>query len=108
MTATVFLTSHDADDIERVAQRVVVINHGRVVLDDQVSEMRRQYLGSKVLNVRFHNLTPEIILPGVTTLDKSEYALKLEVNTRITPIEAVMSQILHAGSVADIAIEDPP
>ncbi|MBD0303260.1 MAG: ATP-binding cassette domain-containing protein, partial [Tolypothrix sp. T3-bin4] len=28
---TVFLTSHDAGDIERVAQRVVVINHGRVV-----------------------------------------------------------------------------
>lgn len=33
---------------------------------------------------------------------------QLEVNTRITPIEAVMSHILQAGSVADIAIEDPP
>ncbi|NMG08143.1 ABC transporter [Brasilonema sp. UFV-L1] len=105
---TIFLTSHDAGDIERVAQRVVVINHGRVVLDDKVSAMRRQYLGSKILSVRFHNSTPEITLPGVTLLKKSEYALKLEVNTRITPIEAVMNHILQAGSVADIAIEDPP
>lgn len=105
---TVFLTSHDTGDIERVAQRVVVINHGRVVLDDEVTAMRRQYLESKILSVRFHNSIPEITIPGVTFIQKSEYTLKLEVNTRITPIEAVMNQILQAGSVADIAIEDPP
>ncbi|MBD2514739.1 ATP-binding cassette domain-containing protein [Nostoc sp. FACHB-973] len=105
---TVFLTSHDAGDIERVAQRVVVINQGRVVLDDKISAMRRDYLGSKILSVRFHDAAPQILLAGVTELKKTEYALKLEVNTRITPIEAVMSHILQAGSVADIAIEDPP
>jgi ABC-2 type transport system ATP-binding protein len=105
---TVFLTSHDAGDIERVAQRVIVINHGKVVLDDKVSAMRRQYLGSKILSVKFHNSAPQINLPGVTQLKKNEYALKLEVNTSMAPIEAVMSHILQAGSVADIAIEDPP
>ncbi|MFN6482669.1 MULTISPECIES: ATP-binding cassette domain-containing protein [unclassified Nostoc] len=105
---TVFLTSHDAGDIEQVAQRVVVINHGRVVLDDKVSAMRRQYLGSKILSVKFHTSPAQISLPGVTQLKAGEYGLKLEVNTRITPIETVMTKILQAGSVADIAIEDPP
>ncbi|MEH1821012.1 MAG: ATP-binding cassette domain-containing protein [Nostoc sp.] len=105
---TVFLTSHDAGDIEQVAQRVVVINHGRVVLDDKVSAMRRQYLGSKIISVKFHTSPAQISLPGVTQLKAGEYGLKLEVNTSITPIETVMTQILQAGSVADIAIEDPP
>src|SRR5258707_1615190 len=31
---TVFLTSHDAGDIQRVARRVIVINHGRIVFED--------------------------------------------------------------------------
>lgn len=105
---TVFLTSHDAGDIERVARRVIVINHGRVVLDDKVSSMRRTYLGSKVLSVKFHEPHAGIELPGVTTLKATEYALKLEVDTHVTPIERVMVEILRAGSVADIAIEDPP
>ena len=105
---TVFLTSHDAGDVERVARRVVVINHGRVVLDDKVSALRRQYLGSKVLSVKFHEPPAAIMLPGVTTLKASEYALKLEVDTRITPIERVMTELLRAAPVADIAIEDPP
>ena len=61
---TVFLTSHDAGDVERVARRVVVINHGRVVLDDKVSAMRRAYLGAKVLSVRFHAPPSPIDLPG--------------------------------------------
>lgn len=105
---TVFLTSHDAGDIERVARRVIVINHGRVVLDDKVSAMRRQYLGSKVLSVKFHAPPAGIALPGVITLKAADYALKLEVDTRVTPIERVMNEVLRAGPVADIAIEDPP
>jgi len=36
---TVFLTSHDTGDIESVADRVIVINHGRVVLDDSLSSV---------------------------------------------------------------------
>jgi ABC-2 type transport system ATP-binding protein len=38
----------------------------------------------------------------------AEYALKLAVDTSVTDIERVMTEVLHAGPVADIAIEDPP
>ncbi|HWQ11430.1 MAG TPA: ATP-binding cassette domain-containing protein [Roseiflexaceae bacterium] len=105
---TVFLTSHDAGDVERVTRRVIVINHGRVVFDDKVSALRRQYLGAKVLSVKFHEPPAPLALPGVTTLKATEYALKLEVDTRVAPIEQVMAAVLRAGAVADIAIEDPP
>src|SRR5687767_4108023 len=43
----VLLTSHDAGDIERLCKRVIVINHGTVMLDDRVSTMRRRYLRRK-------------------------------------------------------------
>src|SRR5579871_4244594 len=53
---TVFLTSHDVSDIEQVARRVIVINHGRLIYDDRVSRMRRTLLGTKVLDVRFEQM----------------------------------------------------
>lgn len=31
---TVFLTSHDIGDIEKLCRRVVIINHGKMVLDE--------------------------------------------------------------------------
>jgi ABC-2 type transport system ATP-binding protein len=105
---TVFLTSHDAGDIEHVARRVIVINHGRIVLDDAVSSLRRQYLSAKILDVRFAESPVAFELAGVRELKRDGYALKLEVDTTRTSIEAVMIAVLRAGSVADISIEDPP
>src|SRR5256885_2256289 len=50
---TILLPSHDVSDIEQVARRVIVINHGRLIYDDTVSRMRRTLLGTKVVDVRF-------------------------------------------------------
>jgi ABC-2 type transport system ATP-binding protein len=105
---TVFLTSHDAGDIESVARRVVVINHGRVVIDDKVSTVRRRYLGEKVVSAKFHAQPADFEIDGVTVTKRSGYAVRLLVDTQRTSIEAVAAAILQAGSVADITIEDPP
>lgn len=40
LSTTIVLTSHDAADIEHVAQRVIVINHGRVMFDGTQAELR--------------------------------------------------------------------
>ncbi|MBI4533227.1 MAG: ATP-binding cassette domain-containing protein [Candidatus Melainabacteria bacterium] len=105
---TVFLTSHDAGDIESVSQRVIVVNHGQIVLDDEVAKLRSQYFGSKVLNVKFHHIPGLVELPGVTIIKAAGYTLELEVDTQVMPVEKVMTEILKIGSVADISIEDPP
>jgi ABC-2 type transport system ATP-binding protein len=60
---TVLITSHDAGDIEHVAERVLVVNHGQIVLDDKLSKMRRDYLGTKILSARFHGEYSSIDLP---------------------------------------------
>ncbi len=105
---TIFLTSHDTGDIEGVARRVIIINHGGVVFDDKVSILRRRYLGSKVLSVKFHDLPQLVVMPGVTVIKASDHALTIEVNTAMVAIDQVVDRVLKSGSVADITIEDPP
>lgn len=105
---TVFLTSHDAGDIETVAKRVVIINHGKLVLDDKVSTVKRHYLGSKVLRVKFRGEPSAIDMPGVEVVKSSYHAMRLQVDTTKVEIDEVMKEILHAAPVADITIENPP
>src|SRR5262249_32710589 len=105
---TILLTSHDAGDIEAVCDRVVVVNHGRVVLDGLVNDVRREYLGAKVIHVVFHDKAREINLPGVKILKSEGHSLSLECDDRRTPIQEVITAVMSAGSVADITIEDPP
>lgn len=105
---TIFLTSHDAGDIESVSKRAIVINHGSVVFDDKVSTLRRRYLGAKVLSLKFHELPQSFSMPGVNVVKANGYALKLEVDTNLIEIEQVIQRLLKSGPVADITIEDPP
>jgi ABC-2 type transport system ATP-binding protein len=105
---TVLITSHDAGDIEHVAERVLVVNHGQIVLDDKLSKMRRDYLGTKILSARFHGEYSSIDLPGINILKTGNYAMKLEVDTSLITIEKVVKAVLELGTIADISIEDPP
>lgn len=105
---TIFLTSHDAGDIESVSDRVVVVNHGRIVLDDSVESVRSKFLSKKILNVLFHQSPSQFQMPGVRTLSRSKYGLNLEIDNALIGIEQVMQNVMTLGAVADITIEDPP
>jgi ABC-2 type transport system ATP-binding protein len=37
---TIFLTSHDAGDVEVLCKRAMVINHGEVIYDGRVSALK--------------------------------------------------------------------
>src|SRR5256885_1097272 len=38
---TVVLTSHDTGDIEKICERAIVIDHGRLIMDSSLAELRR-------------------------------------------------------------------
>ena len=103
---TIFLTSHDVADIEHVAQRAIVINHGSVIYDDQVASMRRVLLARKVVEV---GLTGAITAPaGVDVVEQTSSSLRLTVDTTTTSIAVVLDELLRTGNVADISVVDPP
>jgi ABC-2 type transport system ATP-binding protein len=105
---TIFLTSHDAGDVEELCKRVIVINHGIVVLDTSVSHLKRNYLKSKVIDLKLESQIDGFQMDGVRVVKKSGYGMKLEVDTEAVPIEEVISQIMRFSKVADITISDPP
>ncbi len=106
---TVFLTSHDAGDIEHLAKRVVIINHGQIILDDRVSALRRDYMKGREIDLKLADaFDGQISLAGVTVLKAKGYGVKLSVDTAITPIDVVVSELLRAYRVQDITIENPP
>ncbi|MFQ5401611.1 MAG: ATP-binding cassette domain-containing protein [Anaerolineae bacterium] len=107
---TIFLTSHDAGDIESLCKRVIIINHGRLIYDDRTSALKRQHLTRKRIDVRFSQRLngDELTIPGVTILKQGAYGLKLEFDSRQTPVEQVVQQVMAIKPTQDINISDPP
>jgi len=107
---TIFLTSHDAGDIESLCQRVIVINHGQVIFDDAVKVLKRHYLRRKVIEVRFGEPVNGELgdMPGVEVLKQGRYGLKLQLDTRQRPVDVVIQDLMNGHSVVDINVMDPP
>ncbi len=106
---TVFLTSHDAGDIEHLCRRVVIINRGQVILDGSVGALKREYMPERQIDLKLGApFAGELNLPGVRVLKATAYGLKLAVDTRLSPIEATVSRLLRTYPVQDIAITMPP
>ena len=40
---TIFLTSHDVGDIEKLCRRIIIVNDGQIVLDDSVEHLKSRY-----------------------------------------------------------------
>jgi len=105
---TVFLTSHDVADIEHVADRVVVINHGTIIYDDQVGRMRRSLLQTKLLEVRFEEAPGALEMDGVHVTSESDTVYGLVVDTRRLSVREVLDELLDNHAIADISVVDPP
>jgi ABC-2 type transport system ATP-binding protein len=107
----VLLTSHDAGDLEALCKRVIIINHGQIVYQDKVSALKRRFLTSKLIEVRYaEQVETDFHIEGTETLKvaKERYGVKLRFDTRQTPAEAVLARLTAAGQVVDITISDPP
>jgi ABC-2 type transport system ATP-binding protein len=105
---TIFLTSHDVADIEHVAQRAIVINHGVVIFDSEVAAMRRTLLATKLVEVTVAEPTTPVALSGVVVAEHSDTAMRLVVDTTTRPIRDVLDLLLTNTSVSDITVTDPP
>ncbi len=105
---TILLTSHDVSDIEQVARRVIVINHGRLIYDDRVSQMRRALLGTKMVDVRFEDPPATVEIDGARLVKLTGAGAKLVVDTDQRPIRAVLDDLLDRYQVVDISVSDPP
>ncbi|HWI51788.1 MAG TPA: AAA family ATPase, partial [Symbiobacteriaceae bacterium] len=106
---TVFLTSHDAGDIEQLCRRVVIINHGQIILDDSVNALRRDFMKTREIDLKLSApFDGGLQLPGVSVIKAKGYGVKIGVDTALTPIDVVVGEILRAYQVQDITIQNPP
>ena len=104
---TIFLTSHDVGDIEKLCKRVIIINDGKMVLDDSMENLKYHYLNKKIIEVKMKekvNLDDE---EGITILKDKGYNLKIEVDlTKKTISDAI--KLLNTDNIVDINISNTP
>jgi len=112
LATTILLTSHDVADVEQVAQRVIIVNHGRLIYDDQLAAMQQQLLTSKTIVLHLAEPASGIGLaalatPEVTLRRDTDHQITAVVDTSTVDIETVLLPLLRHLSVRDFTVSDP-
>ena len=104
---TIFLTSHDVGDIEKLCKRVIIINDGKIVLDDSMENLKYHYLNKKIIDAKMKekiNLDDE---DGITILKDKGYNLKIEVDLNKKFVSDAL-KLLNTDNLVDINITNTP
>lgn len=104
---TIFLTSHDAGDVEALAQRTIVINHGKVLFDDTTEKFKADYIKSKTVELVTNTPAENFIFPGVTIIEKTEGTLRVELGINVS-VQEFLAYAVKTFDIADINVYDPP
>lgn len=104
---TIFLTSHDAGDIEQLCKRAIIINHGEVVLNESLKALKHNFLNKKIIDIKYCDA---VVMEnsGLNILKHKGSAVKLQVDTSTEDIDRVLSELVKYGRVNDITISEPP
>ncbi|MCB1558917.1 MAG: ATP-binding cassette domain-containing protein [Alphaproteobacteria bacterium] len=105
---TVLLTSHDTGDMERVCDRVIVIDHGQLVTDKPVRELRSGYIREKIITLAMKEEAISLTMNGVRLIEAVPHQLRVSVDTSQISVEAVLQAAMKLSSLQDITVEDPP
>ena len=104
---TVFLTSHDVGDIEKLCKRIIIVNDGQIVLDDSMEHLKYHYLNKKIVEAKMHEEAALPPIEGITVLKEKSGYIKLEVDTAVIRINDALRRI-NADHVEDINISNIP
>ncbi|MEU1187385.1 ATP-binding cassette domain-containing protein [Streptomyces sp. NPDC005859] len=105
---TVLLTTHDMTEVERLAERVVLINHGRLVLDGTLDEIRRTFGSTWQVRATLADPHAEVVaLPGIAVLRHEGSRVVFGPDASGAPtVHQALKAVIERYEVTDIALDE--
>mgnify|MGYP000885093148 CR=1 FL=1 len=106
---TFILTTHDLGDIEQLAKRVIVINHGDLIFDNTIEALRNHLGTKKLVSVSTQNPLPKFDVPGVLVKNKlSDYNAELELDVNTMGLNQFIDYINKNSTINDLTLQELP
>lgn len=104
---TIFLTSHDVGDIEKLCKRVIIVNKGKIILDDTMNNLKYHYLNKKIIEVKLNEKVDLKNEEGIYVVKDKGYNLKIEIDCTKKKIADVIN-LIDTEKILDINISNIP
>ena len=103
---TIFLTSHDTEDIQSICERCVIINHGKIIIDTTTKELTTSYIKKKNIMITPETKFEEFpeLSKGVEYIEKTKDKIIVKVDTEIIGAQKVLQELTKKFNIDDVDI----
>ncbi|MTK06737.1 MAG: ATP-binding cassette domain-containing protein [Hungatella sp.] len=105
---TVVVTSHDMDDLEEMAQRIILINKGRIAFDGDFDELRNVMGGFYRIVLTTAKEELPLSIPGMRLLKTESGVHEYEFDRNVLGIHKVMGLLSEFPQILDMEIKKAP
>jgi ABC-2 type transport system ATP-binding protein len=104
---TILLTTHDLSDVEKLCDRVMIIDHGKLLFDGALLDLRERFGGKRRLIVDFAEIYNDFSVAGamVTTQDGTRVTFEFE-RSEVTASELI-SRLSQTYRIQDLEVREP-
>jgi ABC-2 type transport system ATP-binding protein len=104
---TLFLTSHDAGDIEALCDRTIIVNHGKIMIDEPTDALRQRYFTVKHLRCQLAEPVKQINLPFAHDVQKQGTDLSFSIDTTKHDVNTSIQELLSKYQIVDLDVANP-
>jgi ABC-2 type transport system ATP-binding protein len=105
--ATVLLTSHYMVDVTALCRRVIVIDHGRLLYDGDLSALVKRISPDKLVTLKLSRAVARADVERFgEVLEQTEAVTRLRVSS--DRLREAVAGAIAALPIADLTVEDPP
>ena len=105
---TFIVTTHDMSDIEDLCNRVTVVNHGTVVFDDAIEQMKSFFSERKIIDIRLSRPIEERTLAQYQVNSFNGITASLELDLTKSNLQSEIAEIFRLFPVHDINVNNIP
>jgi len=106
--ATILLTSHYMADVTALCERIIIIHHGQLKYDGQLSELSRRIAPFKMIGIDLANNQIASLAAYGTPMPNPEGDGKQLIQVPAAQVAAITARLLAELPVQDLTVEDPP
>ena len=104
---TVILTTHDLNDVEKVCQRLIIIDSGKIIYDGGIDALKKDYGKTRMLIVDLAQTYPDIQLEGVDLTRRDGNRIWLAFDRDTVSASEVITQLTERYEIQDLTISEP-
>ena len=102
---TIILTTHDMNDIEAIAKRIIIIGKGKKLYDGTLNELKKDYGYIRTISVKTKDKI-NIKKNYIVSQKKNDDTIEFKIDTRKIELNKFINNLTNNISIIDLEIDD--